>query len=196
MKASEMTTGMQRAQHRTRNFQCDFNRADPPQRCKATATCRCGNRWFCDQHGVREPHEQENSLHYAPVAAPVKPEKSKVIAKRRRVMNRTESAYSEILENLMLAGDIVSWEFEGMALRWGNEESFTYSPDFVVVESVEHVSPVTVNSFPHVRLIFIEIKGSNIWKDDATRFRHARDNFPLYEFRMIQKTKAGFEQIR
>ncbi len=124
------------------------------------------------------------------------PKRKKPIVKRRRVMNRTERAFSERLEAQRLAGEIVSWEFEGMGLRWGNEETFKYSPDFVVLESVEHVAPVTVNSFPHVRLIFIEIKGSFVWKDDSTRFRHARDNFPLYEFQMFQKTKMGWEQIR
>lgn len=122
-----------------------------------------------------------------------KPRAKKPIVKRRRVMNRTESAFSERLEAQRLAGEIVSWEFEGLALRWGNEETFKYSPDFVVVASTAHTPD---SPFPHVRLIFIEIKGSFVWKDDATRFRHARDNFPIYEFQMWQKTKTGWEHVR
>lgn len=129
------------------------------------------------------------------VAVELKPKK--IRERRRRVMNRTERAYSEILELQRMAGEIVSWSFEGLALRWGNEESFTYSPDFVVVESVfESIADARPIIPPHVRLVFIEIKGGHIWSNSMTRFRHARDNFPLYEFRMIQKTKAGWEQIR
>ncbi len=221
MKASEITDSMRRAIHRTPNYQCEFNKGFPAHRCQAKATVKCGNTWFCDTHGdygagQPDPVAAERLLRetfrrastpvlepQTPVAVPLeqKPGKApakarKPIMKRRRVMNRTERAFSERLEAQRLAGEIISWEFEGLALRWGNEETFKYSPDFVVVESVEHVAPVTVNSFPHVRLIFIEIKGSFVWKDDATRFRHARDNFPLYEFQMWAKTKTGWEQTR
>lgn len=121
-------------------------------------------------------------------------DRPKIIAKRRRCPNKTEQAFGRLLESRQTRGEIVSFDFEGLTLRWGKEESFAYTPDYVVTEKI--VGDGWENGRNAVILTFIEIKGSKVWKDDATRFKHARDNFPIFRFEMWQCIKGEWRQIR
>lgn len=139
--------------------------------------------------GVRDlnPHLFPSGL-YVPNPDPSlpQPEKepaTKLMRKRRRKMNGTESRFADVLAAMQRKGEIVSFEFEGMTLRWGNEETFSYTPDFAVIVNVEIPGGTPK---PHVRLRFVEVKGALIRPNDWSRFKHARDNFPLYEFELWQ----------
>lgn len=46
-------------------------------------------------------------------------------------MNRTEEAYSLVLEARRLAGEVAEWKFEAVKLRLA--ENTTYTPDFLVI---------------------------------------------------------------
>lgn len=114
-----------------------------------------------------------------------------LLRKRRRKMNGTESRFADVLAAMQRKGEIVSFEFEGMTLRWGNEETFSYTPDFSVIVDWKNLATELLRGDgtdpkPHVRLRFIEVKGALIRPNDWSRFKHARDNFPLYEFELWQ----------
>lgn len=102
-------------------------------------------------------------------------------------MNRTEAEFARMLEQRVRDGALQSFDYEGLSLRFGG---MIYTPDFVAVESVTHVPPINEDTFPHVRLVFYEVKGGHIWPKDMVKFKAARHNYPLFRFELWQK-KAG-----
>lgn len=65
-------------------------------------------------------------------------------------MNKTETAYSKLLETLVACEDVLWWKFEGLKLRLA--PATFYSPDFVVMRNTG-------------ALECHEVKGH--WQDDA-----------------------------
>ncbi|MGY3853974.1 DUF1064 domain-containing protein [Aeromonas veronii] len=65
-------------------------------------------------------------------------------------MNKTEQAYADHLRRLMLAGEVISYEFEPLKLRLADKTFYT--PDFMVVRKDGLIE-------------LHEVKG--FWEDDA-----------------------------
>ncbi len=114
-----------------------------------------------------------------------------VATPRRGVMNKTESSFAARLEAMKMRGDIESYHYEGMTLRWesgvdkhGNPIFIRYTPDFVVFE----IEPP--NNF-----YLVEVKGRFVkgkFERAVERFRHARTRWPHLNFQLWQKTKDGW----
>lgn len=133
---------------------------------------------------------------YAPaptvaIPATVQPVETKLLRRRRKVMNKTEAMFARLLESQQARFEIISFDFEGLTLRWGNEETFTYTPDFLVTRCTE----LNGCDFPMVKLRFVEVKGAYIWPKDWDRFKHARDNWPNFEFQLWQYKQREWRRI-
>lgn len=111
-----------------------------------------------------------------------------VVGKRRKQMNQTEHDFSLILEAKRKREEIVSWEYEGLTLRWGKLDNIQYTPDFVVFEKIQ-VHPGC--SIPLVRICCIEVKGPKIWPKDIAKFKQARNEWPLFGFELWQRPSRG-----
>ena len=96
-------------------------------------------------------------------------------------MNKTESAYSQYLETLRHAGEIVWFKFEGVKLRLA--DNTFYTPDFVVMGA---------NGMIEMH----EVKG--FWLDDArAKIKIAADMYPFRFLAIKAKAKkngGGWEQ--
>lgn len=108
----------------------------------------------------------------------------------RAAMNKTETAYSQILEAMKSRGEIKRWEREGITLRW--PDGMTYSPDFAVWELATDPFP---EDHTRERLVFIEVKGPFIREDALVKFRAARAHWPEFAFSMMQLKKGEWTQI-
>lgn len=127
------------------------------------------------------------------ICAQPEPKGTEVKRKRRGKMNKTEARFADVLEAMRRRGDIASYRFEGTTLRWGNEEDFTFTPDFTVVVATCSGVDQEFRDGVHrtfVRLRFIEVKGAFIRERQWLQFKTARDAHPLYEFELWQ-WKAG-----
>ncbi len=115
--------------------------------------------------------------------------------KRRGEMNKTETAYAEILQAGVLTGQVSKWWFEPFTLRIshppaGNTQhkAATYTPDFMVL-------------YPDGRTCIDDTKGSKRGVNEAAivRIKAAAEIFPLWEFRICtrlpQKQGGGFEIV-
>ena len=88
-------------------------------------------------------------------------------------MNKTEEAYSLVLEQRRLAGEIHHWAFEAMALRLADRT--TYTPDFFVINKDGNIS-------------FFEVKG--FWHQAGRiKIKVAAENHPWFDFQAIQLKK-------
>ncbi len=93
-------------------------------------------------------------------------------------MNRTEAAYAAHLEQLILAGDVVSYIFECVRLVIGTKRC-TYMPDFMVI-------------LPTGVIEFHEVKG--YFRDDArVKIKAAAKQFHWFAFKAAtrQSKKRG-----
>jgi hypothetical protein len=89
---------------------------------------------------------------------------------KKGVMNRTETEYSQVLEDRKVKGEVLWWKFEGMKFKLG-DNSF-YTPDFAVMLASGEVQ-------------MHEVKG--YWIGDArTKIKVVAD---LYPFQFIAITK-------
>lgn len=87
-------------------------------------------------------------------------------------MNRTEEAYSTILQGLKLTGLIVEWWFEAHTLRLADRSTFT--PDFSVLH-------------PDGSFEFIDVKGGGpIEGKSATKIRVAAEIHYAFRFSTMQ----------
>lgn len=71
--------------------------------------------------------------------------RSKATIKRPGVMNRLEARYSEYLESLKEAGEIVRWDYEPEKLRLA--KATFYTPDFRVVTKEHFIELHEVKGF-------------------------------------------------
>ena len=96
-------------------------------------------------------------------------------------MNKTESAYSQYLETLRHAGEIVWFKFEGVKLRLA--DNTFYTPDFVVMGANGLIEKHEVKGF---------------WLDDArAKIKIAADMYPFRFLAIKAKAKkngGGWEQ--
>jgi hypothetical protein len=81
-------------------------------------------------------------------------------------MNKTEEAYSNLLDLQYKAGEILWWGFEVIKLKLADKTYYT--PDFAVM-------------MPDGTFRFIEIKG--FWEDDArVKIKCAAERFFMFDF--------------
>lgn len=98
-------------------------------------------------------------------------------------MNKTEAAYSELLEHRKIAGEIQDYRFEPFKLILchnipGLRNEMSYKPDFLVVFS---------DSFE-----LHEIKG--YWREDARlKIKMAAEKFPWFRFVGVTRTKGVWQ---
>lgn len=103
-------------------------------------------------------------------------------AKARRkpgVMNKTEAAYAQELENRRITGLVREWYFEAVTFKLAPDTRYT--PDFLAI-----LSDGTME--------FTEVKGF-LRDDAAVKFKIAASQHPWALWQMVKKTKAGFEAI-
>ena len=98
-------------------------------------------------------------------------------------MNKTEREFSRILEAKKQHGELTSYQYEGVRLRWGG--SMWYKPDFIARGA---------NGVTYV----YEVKGGHIWSRDLVRFKGCREEWKPYriEFEMWQKKEGQWWQIQ
>ena len=101
---------------------------------------------------------------------------------RRGVMNKVEREFAMILEAQRRNGEIASYEFEGITLRWSG---ISYTPDFAIF-------PLALAVSGQIKLV--EVKGPYIkgkFERAVERFRHARTYYgDRFLFELWQKTRS------
>lgn len=116
-------------------------------------------------------------------------------------MNATEAAFALILESQKRKGEILSYHFQGMTLRWhvGNE-IVKYTADFVVFAEDRSGLDANGTGVTFIKTKLIEVKGGyrkfpGYLERAIERFRHAKTRWPQFSFEMHKKTKDGWKQI-
>src|SRR4051812_35225485 len=56
------------------------------------------------------------------------------VGKRRGAMNKTEARFARLLDARLERGEILSYEYEGITLRW--PDGMRYTPDFAAVREM------------------------------------------------------------
>lgn len=139
-----------------------------------------GLRWTPEQyadhlrrHGVPAPCEHINTRS-PPFMLP--PDVEPSTRPRRGVMNKTERAYADLLNQLQADGAIEWWAFESMKLRLASNTFYT--PDFTVKRNGA--------------LEFFEVKG--FWRDDArVKIKVAAEMYP-FRFVAVQRFNGAWRQ--
>lgn len=123
----------------------------------------------------------------------IKKSKSPELSKPRgrKPMNKTETEFARILEAKFRRNEIVSYDREGITLRWA--DGMTYTPDFSVVTEIHPFIIVGERTAQCITLI--EVKGAWIEGDALTKFRAARANWPLYIFELWQSKKGEWTRL-
>lgn len=111
----------------------------------------------------------------------------------RAPMNKTETAFARILEARQRREEIVSFDREGITLRW--PDGMMYTGDFSVVTSLAPMGCTTDTEGAAQRITIIEVKGAFLREDALVKFRAARANWPLYRFEMWQLAGGEWAQI-
>lgn len=89
--------------------------------------------------------------------------------------NKTESAYEDMLNTLLIAGEILWYKFEGMKLRLA--DNTFYTPDFTVLTKSGHIEQHEVKGF---------------WQDDArVKIKVAASMYPFKFIAAKPKTKKN-----
>lgn len=83
----------------------------------------------------------------------------------RRQWNKTEEAYSDLLEGRRRVGQILDWKYEAIILKLARD--CRYTPDFDVW-------------LPDGSLHFHEVKGPHVRDDARVKFRTAATLFPYH----------------
>ncbi len=93
-------------------------------------------------------------------------------------MNRTEKAYAAYLDDLLHAGEIIWWRFEGIKFKLA--DNCHYSPDFAVM-------------LPSGEIEIHEVKGSlSFVQDDAkVKIKFAAKEFPFRFIMVAPKAKKN-----
>lgn len=120
----------------------------------------------------------------SPVSAdskPVEPPKPKK-GKKRGEPNKAEREFGMMLDQRVKAGEIHSWRYEAVMLRFGESDAVRYSPDFAIFKDIG--GQVCLYEL-------VETKGAFIRPIDLLRFRSARNAFPFLKISMWQKREDG-----
>ena len=127
-----------------------------------------------------EAHQRKHG--FPPLIVPPA-ENNKPSTANKRGMNQTETEFSMILEGQRRAGEIQSWEYEAIRLKWGVDPdtgaAMWYKPDFFVVDLYD------------ATLKMIEVKGPWINPLDMIRFKGARASWRQFKFEMHQRDREG-----
>lgn len=110
--------------------------------------------------------------------------------KRRKEMNKTEARFAALLDARAARGEIVSWAYEEITLRW--PDAMRYTPDFVVIMAANNqldIDPGTT--------VLIEVKGAHAWAKDVVKFRAARDKWgDRFRFEWWQEVDGVWRESR
>lgn len=116
--------------------------------------------------------------------------------KKMTRINKTELAYSRLLDLRIKAGEIVGWKFESIKLRLADRT--WYCPDFLVVIPAGALPyGGTRIEYPGERLEIHEVKG--FWRDDArVKIKVAAEMYPEFRFFAVQYKKGSwlFEEFK
>lgn len=98
------------------------------------------------------------------------------------VMNKTEAAYADYLEQQLSAGQLLWWKFEALKLRLA--ANTFYTPDFLVMKKNREIQ-------------LCEVKG--YWMDDArVKIKVASEMYPFFQFTAVRprakKNGGGWEE--
>lgn len=102
-----------------------------------------------------------------------------------REPNKTEARFGAVLEARKKRGEIDSYRYEGMSLRWGG--GMRYTADWVVIDNW------TLTSNPRVTLI--EVKGKLLRNQDLVRFKGCKSEWPEFYFEMWQEIDREWKRI-
>lgn len=105
---------------------------------------------------------------------------------KRPKMTKTEQRFGDLLEARKKRGEVISYQFHGITIRWGNPVR-RYTPDFFSIEPMSE-------GVPH-RICLYEIKGSFIFPNAKRRFLEAKDNCHWAQCEMWQWNGGKFERI-
>lgn len=90
-------------------------------------------------------------------------------------MNRTESAYAELLHARQLAGEVLKWEFESMTFKLAPDTRYT--PDFAVFLATGEME-------------FVDAKGGGPMDEKSrVKVKCAAEKFPMFSF-VIEQARA------
>lgn len=89
------------------------------------------------------------------------------------------------LEDAKRAGGVQAWFYEAVTFRLAagsnGKRGASYTPDFMVVQKEGAIE-------------FVEVKG--FMREAArVRFLAAREKYPMFKWRMVRKTKTGWEEV-
>lgn len=105
--------------------------------------------------------------------------------RKRKAMNKTETAFAAILEARKLAGEISDWFYEGITLRL--PDGMTLTPDFAVWMK---------NDDDLFVWHLMETKGAWIEEDALVKFRAFRHAFNAqFEWELWQQVKWQWKKI-
>ena len=110
-------------------------------------------------------------------AKPVKA-KARPVKRTPGRMNKLEAAYSEYLDLLLAAGEILAWDFEPEKFRIGHK--CFYTPDFRIV-----LADRTIR--------FVDVKGFR--EDDAVvKIKSAAARHQMYEWALVERNQGSWIQ--
>lgn len=118
-------------------------------------------------------------------------------------MNKTEARYASLLEGLRMAGEIVDYSFEILALVLGPR--CTYRPDFAVwpkgkvlpygMTALSQLYGLVLPPSLHVLegLEIHETKGGYAREDSLVKIKSASQQFPWFRFNLCRYQKGNWE---
>jgi hypothetical protein len=107
------------------------------------------------------------------------PETATATPTKRRQMNKTEIAFSLILEARKRNGEIVTYGYERVTLKLADDTRYT--PDFYAVDCEDG-------------LVFYEVKGGHIRDDARVKLQVAATMYPRFVFIRAQYVKGSWTE--
>jgi hypothetical protein len=124
------------------------------------------------------------------IPQPTKADKPKRKKRDDGYASQAEADFAAELESLRVIGSIRRWKYEPVkgGLRLNEKDPQTgrnrhYRPDFLVEWESGYVE-------------WIEVKGKMKWEDAMKTFDWARDAYPFWHFRMVEKIDGDWVTIR
>lgn len=107
------------------------------------------------------------------------------VRKGGKMPNQTEARMLAICEARKRAGEIDSYRYEGLTLRWGRDaktgQAMNYTPDVVTFKGKD--------------CTLIECKGAHIYERDLVRFKGCRAEWSEYTFELWQYKKGAWTKV-
>lgn len=99
-----------------------------------------------------------------------------------RQMNKTEARFAALLDARKARGELVSWRYEAIRLKWGG--CMNYLPDFLIFGQIGALKPVVA-----------EVKGSHVYDRDLVRFKGCRHEWPEFQFELHQWKNGTWKRL-